>query len=268
MSNTLLETREVGELDNQVVSILHLFEMPKTKLDLRGSSQYKHLNYKSDYDLIVALKRNIPASQFYLDLVNILHRIHKNKNAYFIELKLELKNGEKKRLSPGKELRMSWLEKDYDQLDFAKIDTVICLDNKFYEASCIYKFRDQPVEKSEILNDLQADVKEFEKEKNYYKVLKRLFSIYVIENNQNKIHYLTQVFNSNLGKQYEKVSNLKALALLYENYKSKAILSKINKNLKLLNESFRIASIERHIKRYLKDINFEAKKHLEEIRRP
>ena len=170
MSN-VLETKELGELDNQVASMLRLFEMPKTKLDLKGSSQYKHLNYKSDYDLIVALKRNIPASQFYSDLVNILHRIHKNKNAYFIELKLELKNGDKKRLSPGTELRMTWLEKDYDQLDFAKIDTVICLDNKFYEASCIYKFRDQPVETSEILKDPQEDVKDFEKERNYYKVL-------------------------------------------------------------------------------------------------
>ena len=96
-----VETRELGELDNQVVSMLQLFEMPGAQLSLKGSSHYKHLNYKSDYDLVVALKRNIPAHQFYEALAKILHRIHKNRNAYFIELKLELKDGEKKRLHPG-----------------------------------------------------------------------------------------------------------------------------------------------------------------------
>jgi hypothetical protein len=160
---------------------------------------------------------------------------------------------------------MTWLEKDYDQLEFAKIDLVICLNNKFYEASCIYRFSDKPVEKQEILNDLQEDANKYEKEGNYYKVLKRLFSIAVLENNQNKIHYLTQVFNSPSGKLYEKISNLKALALLHENYKDKATLRKINQNLKLLNETFRITSIQKHIKRYLKELNFEAKKHLDEI---
>ena len=47
MSN-VLETRELGELDNQVVSMLQLFEMPGAKLNLKGSSQYKHLNYRSE----------------------------------------------------------------------------------------------------------------------------------------------------------------------------------------------------------------------------
>jgi hypothetical protein len=163
---------------------------------------------------------------------------------------------------------MSWLERDYDQLDFAKLDLVICLENKFYEASCIYKFRDQPVGRDEILSDLQEDVKDYEREKSYYKVLKRLFSIYVLETNQTQIHYLTQVFNSDLGKLYEKISNLKALALLHENYKDKATMRKINQNLKLLGETFRPTSIEKHIKRYYRELNTEAKKHLEEIRKP
>jgi hypothetical protein len=76
------------------------------------------------------------------------------------------------------------------------------------------------------------------------------------------------VFNTPSGKLHEKVSNLKALALLHENYKDKAILRKINQNLKLLGENFRITSIQRHIKRYLGELNSEAKKHLNEIRKP
>ena len=123
MSN-ITETKELGDLDEPATSMLRLFELPGAKLNLKGSSQYKHLNYRSDYDLVVALKRNIPAHQFYEALTNILHRIHKNRNAYFIELKLETKSGEKKRLHPGQELRMTWLEKDYDQLGL-NIDQVI-----------------------------------------------------------------------------------------------------------------------------------------------
>ena len=59
-STNVLETRELGELDEPATSMLRLFEMPNAKLNLRGSSQYKHLNYRSDYDLIVALKRDLP----------------------------------------------------------------------------------------------------------------------------------------------------------------------------------------------------------------
>ena len=87
------------------------------------------------------------------------------------------------------------------------------------------------------------------------------------KNNQTKIHYLTQVFNSPAGKLYEKISNLKALALLRENYKDKATMRRINQNLKLLGETFRPTSIEKHMKRDYRELNTKARKHLKEIRK-
>ena len=119
-----------------------------------------------------------------------------------------------------------------------------------------------------MIRELEEDAEELESEGNYYKVLKRLVSIYVLESNKSKLQYLTSVFNSPLGASYEKICNLKAMALVYQNYKDKGTQHKINQSIKLLGENFRIASIERQIKRYQKEINTEAKKHLETLAVP
>ena len=261
-----LETEELGKLSPEVQKVLTLFELPGAKLRITGSARYKHLQYKSDYDLVIALsKSEVPASRFFEGIAGILHRIERNKDIYFIELKLETKDGEKKRLTPRQEIRMTWVERDYEKLAFAKIDTVARIENKFYEVSCRYNFREANMEKHEVIRELEEDAEELESEGTYYKVLKRLFSIYVLESNQNKLQYLTDVFNSPLGASYEKICNMKAMELLHHNYNDKGTLQKINQNIKLLGENFRITSIKRYIHKYQKELNATALKHLQEM---
>ena len=258
-----LETEELGKLSPEVQKVLTLFELPGAKLRITGSARYKHLNYKSDYDLVIALKKSeVPASRFFEGIAGILHRIERDKDLYFIELKLETKDGEKKRLTPRQEIRMTWVEKDYENLVFAKIDTVARIQNKFYEVSCRYNFREVMMAQAEVIRELEEDAEELEGEGNYYKVLKRLFSIYVLENNQNKLSYLINVFNSPLGVIYERVCNMKAMELLHQHYKDKAVLRKINENIRLLGGTFRIGSINKHIRKLQKELNAEALKHL------
>lgn len=259
-NNNILETRELGEFDAEAQRLLSYFELPGAKLNIGGSSQYKNLHYRSDYDLMVALKRSLPPSNFYESISQILHKMEREPNIYFLELKLESKEGEKRRLHPRQEIRMSWVERDYDKLAFAKIDTAMRIKNRFYEASCVYLFRDKPLDKKDLIEDLMEDTREYEREGNYYKVLKRQFSIAVLEDNQSRIHELTGIFNSPLGQSYERLCNMKALALLHESYKDKATTRKINENIRLLNETFRITIIEKHIRRYQRELNKEAKK--------
>ena len=263
----IVEAKELGELSPEVQRILSHFERPGHELNIKGSAKYKHLRYKSDYDLVIALKKSgVPASRFFEDVAGVLHRIERNRDMYFIELKLETTDGEKKRLTPRQEIRMTWVERDYEKLAFAKIDTVARIENKFYEVSCRYNFREANMEKHEVIRELEEDAEELESEGNYYKVLKRLFSIYVLESNQNKLQYLTSVFNSPLGASYEKICNMKAMELLHHNYNDKGTLQKINQNIKLLGENFRITSIKRYIHKYQKELNTTALKHLQELR--
>ena len=116
-----------------------------------------------------------------------------------------------------------------------------------------------------MIRELEEDAEELEGEGNYYKVLKRLFSIYVLENNQNKLSYLMNVFNSQLGAIYERVCNMKAMELLHQHYKDKAVLRKINENIRLLGGAFRIGSINKHIRKLQKELNAEALKHLKAL---
>ena len=264
----ILETRELGELDGDVSRLLTKFELPGAKLNIKGSAKYKHLKYRSDYDLLIAIRRGMTAPQFFEAISEVLHKIAKDKNMFFIELKLESTAGEKKRLHPRQEIRMTWLEKDFDKLSFAKIDVVIRVQNKFYEASCIYAFRDGPIDQAGVIENLQQDMKEYIREGNYYKALKRLFSIAVLNNNQTTLTYLSNVFNSPLGQENEKLCNLKALQLLWQNYPDKSTLQKINQNIKLLNENFRIGSIGKHIKKYQRSVSKQAKLHYQELKKP
>jgi hypothetical protein len=264
----ILETRELGELDADVSRLLSNFELPGAKLNIKGTARYKNLHYRSDYDLLIALKRSMTAPQFFEAISDVLHKIARDRNMFFIELKLETTTGEKRRLHPRQEIRMTWLEKDFDRLSFAKIDVVIRVQNKFYEASCIYAFRDGPMDQAGVIANLQQDMNEFLKEGNYYKALKRLFSIAVLNNNQTTLTYLTNVFNSPLGQENEKLCNLKALQLLRQNYPDKSTLQKINQNIKLLNESFRIGSIGKHIKKYQRLVSKKAKLHYQELKKP
>jgi hypothetical protein len=192
-------------------------------------------------------------------LSSVLQNINQNPDMYLIELKYQTKSDLKIRMYPGDIISQEGLERYYDQIKFIKIDTVARIKNKFYEISCIYLFKNEIEEtKEELIKRLEDDITELKKEHKYYKVLKRLFSISMINNNINTAQLLMNVFNSDLGKQYEKLCNLQAIELLNEFYKDESTREKINLNLKLINERPN-TSISKLITRYSKVINNEGK---------
>ena len=65
-----------------------------------------------------------------------------------------------------------------------------------------------------------------------------MFSIYVLYKNMGQAEFLIKVFNSDLGKIYEKVCNLEAIEIIHTYYKDKDTIEKIKKCLKLLREKF------------------------------
>jgi len=137
---------------------------------------------------------------------------------------------------------------------------VMCIKNKFFEASCISKLdNNETLTREEIMKNIKEDIEAY-KAKGYffYKVFKRWFCIYVLYNNIGPVEFLVQVFNSELRKIYEKVCNLSAIELLYQHYKDDKTKEKIEQNLRLLNEDLNIKKINRKMHDYLKLINKEA----------
>jgi hypothetical protein len=58
---SILDIKDVEAYDNDVVIYLRFFEFPGQSINFEGSSRYKQLKYKSDYDIILLIKNTTPA---------------------------------------------------------------------------------------------------------------------------------------------------------------------------------------------------------------
>ena len=107
-----------------------------------------------------------------------------------------------------------------------------------------------------MLND---DIKELNKDKQYYKILKRKFNIYKANKDYPKLLELTEYFNSDIGKKYQTKSNLEAIKKIQEIYKDTLTNRKIEINLKDIKEDININDINNEITKYAKEVNSNAK---------
>lgn len=97
------------------------------------------------------------------------------------------------------------LEQTFSQPAITKLDVVALIEkNRYAEFSVIYEF----VNKNKVLNkvekdlteSIEDDVKKYMVIGNYFKALKRLFSLAKIEEDKKEIERLNEILNSDLGK--------------------------------------------------------------------
>lgn len=118
-----------------------------------------------------------------------------------------------------------------------KIDVIAQIDNEFIEFSNLFEFynKDRVINEKNILvsglkriKELREDVKFYYDNKNYIKMLKRLFSIVRIEKKKSLIEKLIKIFNSNEGLLYQVKTGLETLVLLIEKCKKSKIKQQMN----------------------------------------
>ena len=141
---------------------------------------------------------------------------------------------------------------------YIKMDFIVRINNIFKELSIIYNLNTE-TPPSKVIQDLNTEIKDNIKDKNYYKALKRLFSLYKAEGQTKKQLPLSVFFNSEVGRAYETVSNLKAINLLLHHHQGKEVKKKIRINLKDLHMAPSIRMIDPYIKAYTDIIQREAK---------
>ena len=74
---SILDIKDVEAYDNDVVKFLRFFEFPNHSINFEGSSRYKALKYKSDYDIILFIKNTTPATEVFNNLRKVLENIEK-----------------------------------------------------------------------------------------------------------------------------------------------------------------------------------------------
>jgi len=219
---------------------------------LAGSASLASQLYTSDYDFITKGGANIE------EWMRILKYIADNVALYFIELKVQYKNGEKEKFYKIVDVPEMIFKKK--NISYIKIDLVVYLTTKvFKEVSVIYSFVKKVDDKAIIIKSLKKDLKEYVADGKYYKALKRYFSIIskVKKPNQN-LKQLSIFFNSAIGKEYQKLNNLKAIKLVVEKYDDALTLQKLKTNLKDIGYND-IKHLDTYITDLEKNINKEGK---------
>lgn len=242
--------------NDAVKKLINIFEFKNEEIGLKGSSSLEIMDYYADYDFFVTIKHNWNVEEVYDEFNLILRTILENKDCYFIEFKLE-QNSVKKRWFYSQTFKFNDFKKWFVKgIDFCKIDIVYYWEKKFIESSCIYKFGKDSMTKQDYINKLKLDIKELKKEKNYFKILKRLFGIYKLEGNDSKMNILVNFFNSEYGKKYVDINNINAIELI-KPYKDALTKQRIELNLYEIGYPL---NYEKHYKKMVKEINTQAKK--------
>jgi hypothetical protein len=258
----ILENKTNFDINDKVRKFRDLFKYKNNKIMLNGSAALKSQYYFSDFDFSTNIDIN---NKSYHEFERILNDINNENFIYFIELKIQLKNGKKIRCKTIDKFTQKLFNKHSYDVDFIKIDIVSWIDGRFIEMSCIYDIvGDKP--KKDLLKSLKDDINDLMDEGKYYKVLKRIFNIYKIKSskteykNKKLLVYLTQFFNSDNGKIYSDIANVEAIKLIFKKYTDPITRQRIKSNLNSLGiNGINIRNINKFVKINSKIINDNAK---------
>jgi hypothetical protein len=251
--DVIQEKRKINSYINDIVKKL---KFKNYKINLAGSASLQSQRYFSDYDFNTNILRKYKPITIYNEFLKIIS--NNDDLLYFLELKIEYLDGTKTKIYDPSIYKI--IKNMFKNINYVKIDYVLWFDYHFKELSIIYTFTKTEFD----VKDIETDYKELIKEGNYYKALKRLFSIYKITNNKAEAVKLTKFFNSKYGKLYELNSNLKTILLIKDNTRIKDlydIKQKIDINLKFLKLDPSI-DIQKEINKNDIILNAEAKKYL------
>lgn len=215
----IAETKQgIDEEIRKFVNVLKLDNSPVVQL---GTSSFKTQQYFSDYDLLSPItNRKLSAEKICAELRRILKSITEMDDIWFVELKIQNKDGSKEKFFPADitPLNCDKVDKAIKTIDYIKIDAVIFIraTSKLTELSIIYAFQDVPPDEV-LIQTISEDYKHYKSIGNIYKSLKRLFSVYRLEGDKENMVKLSSLFNSEAGKLYSLSSNLKAVKLILEN---------------------------------------------------
>jgi len=208
----------------------------RTPIQLLGTGSQQAQQYPSDIDLFSGIKETArdDVREIYSHLTSIFENANMVGDMYFIEFKLQNLDGSKQK----------WFNTEFSEsdladavptgatIDFVKVDYVIFIRdrNLFTELSSIYSFSRMPPIR-QLVEKIGGDFYGYFSDGNYYKSLKRMYSIYRLKGKKAKLVELSTLFNSSTGFKYSISSNLKAIKLLLEHYSDISLVNAVRANL-------------------------------------
>jgi len=245
--------------------LIKILTFNKNIVQLVGTGSMLSQWYPADFDFLSVITNKLNDYQTYQEFKKILNNINKEPNLYFIELKIQNKNGEKQKIYSIDKFDEKFFSDYYDdiKLELIKIDLIIFLEGKFKEVSIIYYFDNKPLDINSYIKNLLKDQKEYYDERQYYKSLKRLLvaSKYKPVIDKNLIIAITQLFNSMTGQLYQIKNELDAGLIYYDKYHDDKLLKLFIDNMGL--RGIKINQLKELSEEYGRIINREGEKFYE-----
>lgn len=192
----------------QIINALNLYG----NIKMIGSNSITNMKYKTDYDLQehVTIKNTSDYMTILEKFQHIFKVVDESENIFITDFKSGVFNTYPVRWSYD-DIMKGFKDIDTKNVQFVdtlhsnnntiKIDILALVDKEFVEISCNYYFSNSKVSVDDVLLSLMLDIKKYYHEKRYFKMMKRVMSYRMIENEN--IDNLITLFNSKTGLLYQ-----------------------------------------------------------------
>lgn len=226
----------------QIITVMNVLQFNSNPIQLVGTGGLKSQLYPADYDFMSKIVNKLSIENSYLEFRNIISDIQSQNNLFFIEFKFQFKNGEKHKIFKVEDFNKETFFRYFkpNQIEYCKIDLILNLSGHFKEVSCIYFFSDEEIDRVAYINALLKDGKDYYDEGKYYKSLKRIMIGAKNESppDRNLMVLISKLFNSEVGKLYQKKNEIDACIIFMEKYNDlfdKKLVKTFIKNIGLKN---------------------------------
>lgn len=221
----LVTRKQAHEYPDNLIHAMHILKFADVRPVLGGSASIKTIKYFGDFDLISRIPpRTYDAQESYAQLTGIMKRSKETNFLILDEVKFQTD-----KMKYRKMISKSQFVKIYDDLELVKYDYILWAGGIFYELSSIYSFKSGG-KLEDFLKSIYEELPEHKDEGNWFKILKRLYSISNLQKDSTTLKLLTDFFNRH-GKGYRIMSNLQAIEKAYKLDKSRETLERIAQNL-------------------------------------
>ena len=239
-------------LNPYVKTIIDELQFGNYKLEVIGSYSLQSQQNAGDIDIDTFITARKDINFINEELKKILNRIDKSDDIYFIELKIQYKDGRKIKFDPSEIEKIKIPEKNFNNIEYFKIDLIISINGVFQDMSVNYWFSKQT---NDVVKEIKKDIEELRDEGRYYKITKRLFSIAKVIDDKPKALLISKYLNTTIGQEYKILSNLKAIKELLYHYDDEITRKKARINLMNIDIQPNLTIIDRLIKKIQKKVD-------------
>lgn len=230
-NNIEINKKSLLSYPNYLKNIFSVISFNK-EYNIVGSSSIRGLLFSLDYDLNMhLLEYDEPVSHVYSIFHELFEKLSKNPNIYFMDFKANELHWTLKELLRGYKIVRSKKHSLKDSLadtkHIIKLDIVARLNYAdLVDITMIYNidYKQRTLDEHHTIivntlkNDFKADIHDYLKEGNYFKALKRLFRLYNLNHEVEKLGILFHLFNSDLGVINKTKSNIDLFHQVLEKY--------------------------------------------------